>query len=97
MTPEPIDQHTPEYIYEGFEIDEVPPEEFAAGIQQEVELIGGCVTTSIWEGPPNAGMARVIVAFPGRKDLEVYIRRYYSEGDLDPETIEQEVASIREI
>jgi hypothetical protein len=39
----------------------------------------------------------VIVAFPNQKNLEAYIRRYYSEGDLDPEIIEQEVASIREI
>jgi hypothetical protein len=70
--------------------------QFATGIQEEVNLIGGCVTAS-WEGSPNAGLARVIVAFPDRHDLEAYIRRYYSEGDLDRETIEQDVASIREI
>jgi hypothetical protein len=97
MGSQPEDSDAPEYIYDGFKIDGVPHEKFAASIQEEVELIGGCVTVSVWEGDPELGQARVVVAFPDHEHLAAYIWWYYTEGELEPEAIEEEVASIREI
>lgn len=85
-----------EYIYDGFEIDEEAPESFAARIREEVCQIGGEVVHSRREGHPKWGVAKVMVAFESRYNLEAWIRMYYTQGGLDPDEIEQEIASIRE-
>ncbi|MBD2747777.1 hypothetical protein IC232_13820 [Microvirga sp. BT688] len=85
-----------EYIYNGFEIDEEPPESFARRIQDEVKHIGGCVTDSWRHGDPTLGVAKVTVAFQNRHNLESWIRIYYTQGGLDPDDIEEEVAKIQE-
>jgi hypothetical protein len=91
-----LETYKPEFIYDGFEVDEKPLEWFSARIQDEVKHVGGCVIGSFWDGPPDIGMAKIIVAFEHRHNLAAYIRMYYTQGQLDPEDIDREIASIKE-